>query len=372
VALVEVTQDGGPRIICNNEEERFSGRKHATHCPDSAAAALGEMMGGLGIGPERILAWLYTFDYSLLVANGIRSMLEEFPTGLNIARHPGFNGRHFTEGFKTASRLGRLFGLKADVPVIGIPHHDNHAYFSYLVSPFARDPEPTMIVVSDGAGDCAAISVYLGAGGTVHHIRNNGSLFDSLGLFYSIISATQGGWTILSSEGRYMGASAFGDTNRATNRYYAELRNIFRLEADGNAYLNRSLANWHREDILRKPYTPRLAAILGPPLLPEVMWNPDAVLSVDDIRHRPQTQERTDKAAATQLVFEDALSHIIDGCIRSTGSARLVLTGGTALNAVANMRLMEIFDEAYYERVLGRPGRLHLWVPPVPGDAHMR
>jgi carbamoyltransferase len=99
------------------------------------------------------------------------------------------------------------------------------------------------------------------------------------------------------------------------------------------------------------------------------MWNPDAVLRVEDIHHHPQTQERADKAAATQMVFEDALTHIVDGCIRSTGSDRLVLTGGTALNAVANMRILETFDEAYYERVLGRAARLHLWVPPVPGDA---
>ena len=34
-----------------------------------------------------------------------------------------------------------------------------------------------------------------------------------------------------------------------------------------------------------------------------------------------------------------------------------MLTGGTALNAIANMRLMDHF-----------PG-LHVWVPPVPGDA---
>jgi carbamoyltransferase len=371
-ALVEVTPDGGPRIICNNEEERFSGRKHANHFPEATLAALTEIMEGLGIAPERIVAWLGTFDYPLIVASGIRSVLEEFPAGLNIATqniNPAFNADHFKKGFETASRLGRLFGLESGVPVIGVPHHDNHAFFSYLVSPFAGEPQPVVIVVADGAGDCAAISIYLGVNGTVRQIRNNRSIFDSLGLFYSIISSTQGGWTILSSEGRYMGAAAYGDMDRATNRYYAELRNIFRLEPDGNVYLNRSLANWHRDDMLRKPYTPRLAEILGPPLPPEAMWNPDAVLSVENIQHRPQTQERADKAAATQLVFEDALTHVIDGCIRSTGSDRLVLTGGAALNAVANMRLLETFDETYYERVFARSGRLHLWVPPVPGDA---
>jgi carbamoyltransferase len=69
------------------------------------------------------------------------------------------------------------------------------------------------------------------------------------------------------------------------------------------------------------------------------------------------------------MVFEDALIHIVDCLIRTTGSDRLVLTGGAALNAVANMRLLEKFDESYYNRVLRRGTRLHLWVPPVPGDA---
>src|SRR5438552_11058339 len=99
------------------------------------------------------------------------------------------------------------------------------------------------------------------------------------------------------------------------------------------------------------------------------MWEQVAVLHVEGSRHRPQTHVRLDKAAATQLVFEDALIHIVDFLVRSTGSDRLVLTGGTALNAVANMRLLEHFDETYYERVLGKRGRLHIWAPPVPNDA---
>ena len=58
------------------------------------------------------------------------------------------------------------------------------------------------------------------------------------------------------------------------------------------------------------------------------------VLRVEDIKHKEDTQERLDKAAATQMVFEDALIHIIGDLIRRTGSDRLVLTGRTALNAI--------------------------------------
>ena len=33
---VEVTQASGPRLIVNNEEERFSGNKHTTEYPKSS------------------------------------------------------------------------------------------------------------------------------------------------------------------------------------------------------------------------------------------------------------------------------------------------------------------------------------------------
>src|SRR6185437_1207658 len=130
----------------------------------------------------------------------------------------------------------------------------------------------------------------------------------------------------------------------------------------------RDLANWHR-NILKTPYSAALVRIMGEPIALADMWNPDAVLRVEDIHHRPDTQERLDKAAATQMVFEDALIHIIDHFIRTTGGDRLVLTGGVGLNALGNMRLMERFDETYYKRHLGKRTRLHLWVPPVPNDA---
>ena len=99
------------------------------------------------------------------------------------------------------------------------------------------------------------------------------------------------------------------------------------------------------------------------------MWNPDAVLRVEDTQHAAATHERVDLAAATQLVFEDVLFHVVDHLIRTTGSDQLVLTGGTALNCLANMHLVDRYDEEWYRRNLGKRTRLHVWVPPTPGDA---
>ena len=371
VALIEVSRAHGPRIICNNEEERFSGKKHTHEFPRSALRALETAMKGIGIGPERIAAWLATWDYAAFAATMGRTLLEEFPASLNLLRPretPVLNMAQLDPATRGPRHLGRALGLPSPVPFIGMPHHDNHAWFSFCVSPFARSESPVMISVIDGTGDLGSTSLYVAEKGSMRRIRCNHSVFDSLGAYYGIISSTQGGWSLLSSEGRYMGAAAYGDCDRQTNTIYPELKNILSLAPEGQVHLNRALANWQC-DPFDHPYTPELTRILGAPIVAKDMWNPDAVLRVEDIHHKPNTQERLDKAAATQMVFEDALIHITDFFIRQSGSDRLIMTGGTALNAVANMRLLEHFDEAYYDRALGRRTRLHIWVPPVPNDA---
>jgi carbamoyltransferase len=64
VALVEASRDRGIRLICNHEEERFSGKKHSTEYPRNALDALVRTTDRLGIGPDRIAAWLGTWDYA--------------------------------------------------------------------------------------------------------------------------------------------------------------------------------------------------------------------------------------------------------------------------------------------------------------------
>jgi carbamoyltransferase len=371
IALVEVTRERGPVLIFNNEEERFAAAKHTNAFPEHSIEAARAWLAGKGLGPERIDAWFTSWDYASLSASLVRMLLEEAPASFRMIRGTGtplFNMRDLDRGRRAARHIARQLGTRQPVSLIGTPHHDNHAWFSFAVSPFARDPRPVLIAVLDGLGDLGAISFYLAERGRMRRLYGNKSLFDSLGIFYAVISSTQGGWTWLSSEGRYMGATAYGDTDRKTNLYYRELKDIFRLMPDGRVLLNRDLANWPR-DILHAPYTPALSRILGEPIALKDMWNPDAVLRVEDIRHKDDTQDRLDKAAATQMVFEDALMHVASHFIRLTGADRMVLTGGVGLNALANMRLLEHFDENFYRREVGRTARLHLWVPPTPNDA---
>ena len=370
VALVEVTPKSGPRLIINNEEERFSGNKHTTEFPTASIEAMVATLRGMGRDAGDIFAWLTSWDYTALAGTLFRTMLEEAPQSFALARvedPTAFDRRRLDQMTRSPKILARQLGLTDRALLICMPHHFNHAWFSFAASPFADDDEPVAVGVLDGTGDTGSISLYVAERGELRQLHCNNSIFDSLGMFYSVISSTQGGWTWLSSEGRYMGASAWGDMSRASNPYYARLKEVLQLTDNGEVQLNRALANWYSDPSVH-PYKLPLIDILGEPLKPDQLWNPDAVLRVEDIKYRPDTQERLDKAAATQLVFEDAMIHVVDHLLRITGAYRLVLTGGVALNAVGNMRLLEHFDEGWFAKNQQRKARLHLWVPPVPGD----
>ena len=373
VGLIEVSKDRGILLLCNHEEERFRAIKHFQRFPHQSIDALVATMKALGIDRSKLRVACTSWDYPQWAAKAIECVVQELPASWRLATpeaSPTMNAQAVLDAFTAPRRLAwKLRDEKRRMPVICLRHHDNHAWFSWGVSPFARSEEPVMVLVIDGAGDDGAISKYVAENGALRLLQKNDNFWDSLGGMYGMVSSSQGGWPLLSSEGRYMGAAAWGDQSRETNRYYKALRDIFVLGSEGRVLLNRSLANWHRGGC-SAPYTKELSRIIGEPILPKDMWDPDAVLRVEDIRHAPVTVDRVDKAAAVQLVFEDALFHIVEHMIRTTRSTRLVMTGGTALNCVANMRLLERFDADWYERNLDmKDATLHLWVPPVPNDS---
>ena len=87
VALVEVTQAHGPRLIVNNEEERFSGNKHTTEYPKLSIDAMVATLRGMGRDIGDIDAWLTSWDYPTLAGTLARSVLEEAAAEPEAAAH---------------------------------------------------------------------------------------------------------------------------------------------------------------------------------------------------------------------------------------------------------------------------------------------
>lgn len=372
IGLIEVSARDGIRLLANHEEERFQGIKHFQNYPTESVKSLLLQMHEWQINPADIHAICAGWDYPAWVAKAVQTVVEELPGSLRLlfeGASPHMNMSCVQQARQAPRNLGLAFYREErDVPIICMPHHGNHAWLSWGCSPFAKCSNPVLVLVIDGAGDRGAISAYLAENGKLQVLHSNDNIWDSVGMMYGTLSSALGGWPFLSSEGRYMGAAAWGNGNRLTNPYYSRLRDVFVFENDGQIFLNRALANWHQGGSLA-PFTRRLTEILGPPILPDQMWNPDLILDVERVEHAPITADRLDKAAAVQLVFEDAVFHIVQHLIRTTRCHQLVLTGGSALNCVTNMLLLENFNEQWYERNLGmKDTRLELWIPPVPGD----
>jgi len=378
ISLIEASKQNGITILANIEEERFNGKKHFAGYPEHSVYELKKMLKLIGISSSDIFCVLYAFEIAEAEKDRLESVFLQkkiITPEFAYLQQVGMLGSHSDSEklekknfssmapsmVKAFHRLRSDLGLEDTIPCIQMGHHENHAYFAYGVSPFAKhggDDLPTMISCIDGAGERASCSLYRADGSKIERIKTILNK-DSLGAFYALFASFLGGWSPLSAEGRYMGAAAWGNGNRLTNPYYKRLRQYFYFAREGQVYTNSEMTANH---------SALIHDIVGPFLDKERLWNPDAVLNVDDITHSSLTRDRVDKAAAVQMVFEDALFHIMAYLIEETGSDKLVMCGGTALNCVANMRLLEHFNRDYYLRYLGRNTQLHLWVPPIPSD----
>jgi len=372
-SLVAISREEGVVLITNEQEERHRAEKHCGEFPSLSLLEIVRHLERRGVDPDEIHACLYGWDYLAAFSSLSAYCYSHFPGSMTIPFTTNFDHlmtpRTALSSLTAGSRISCILKRTRRLPTVAMTHHDCHAYFSLGVSPFLESKRPTLVSVIDGGGDHEVTSIYQWSGGQLSPLYRNTDLADSLGFFYGMLASTQGGWRFLSAEGRYMGAAAWGDQGRLTNRFYRRLRQIFYFGPSGTVKANQVMAAWtHRR--MNWPYGAELKSVLGEALPFEEHWNPDAVIDVKDIQHSEITRDRVDKAAAVQMVFEDCLVHLLGHFIEETGADQLVMTGGTALNCVANMRLLDIFDETWYERNLQKKRtRLHLWVPPIPGDA---
>jgi carbamoyltransferase len=128
VALIEVTQAHGPRLILNNEEERFSGNKHTTEFPHRSLDEMDATLRGMGRDIEDIAAFVTTWDYPALFGTLFRTVFEEAPGSLKLLRLSsaiGIDRRRLDQMRRTPRILAKQFKRKEPVPLICLPHHDN-------------------------------------------------------------------------------------------------------------------------------------------------------------------------------------------------------------------------------------------------------
>jgi carbamoyltransferase len=292
-------------IVAAAEEERFTRRKHAKECVPFSAWELPERaiawcLAEGGIAPEQLDAVAYSYDPALadqsddLVANAYEGLRTYY-----VRRLPHF--------------LTTLFGDFDHAKVRYVPHHVAHAASAYLCAPF---PSCATIAL-DGRGERGSFLAGRVRGGRLETLATV-SLPHSLGLRYEELTVHLG-FHRSSDEYKVMGLVAYG-----TPRYLPRLRES--MYAQGLGY--------HAPPLDFATYcAPRSAA---------------------DEDFAPG---HADLAASVQSRLQEILLEIARQLHAQTGEKNLTLSGGVALNCVANSYLAE---HGPYERV---------WVQPAAGDS---
>ena len=318
-------QDGQPEFIL--EEERFNREKRTKLFPKrSIRCALGYDAEGLADVDVITTPW----DMVRLRWTFLRAVAGRLPWSLSLllqqTRTPQSNDIVLLQHF-LSRKFRRVFGITKLPPIVNVGHHDSHAA-TFFVSPF----DEAVVLVMDGFGDDAATSVYIGRGNKLERLWHT-SIFNSLGMVYTFVTKHLG-FGGFSEEGKVMALAAYGD-DTFTERF----RDVVRPAPDGRYVVNMDYFSFDAFGELR-PFTRKFLDAFGPPRLPG----------------EPLTDRHRDLARALQVVTEEIVLHIARDLRERTGMRAICLTGGVALNCVANAR------------VLAESGFEHVWVPPCASD----
>jgi carbamoyltransferase len=156
-------------------------------------------------------------------------------------------------------------------------------------------------------------------------------------MLYSVFTAFLG-FEVNEGEYKVMGMAPYG-----TPRYMDKVWKLVRTSADGAIELDLDYFSYHLTP--RRAFSDKFLALFGEPRSP---YGPDDA--------RDQGRHYADIAASLQKVTEEILLRMSRAAAFRSGSKRLVMAGGVALNCVANGRIQ---DEA---------GIDELFVQPAAGD----
>ena len=227
---------------------------------------------------------------------------------------------------RVTEQVHHFEGPERPLRVAYVEHHLSHAAWAY-VSPFER----CAVLTLDGFGERTTTSLGLCEGERLSVLQRI-ERPHSLGSLYAAVTQHLG-FRANCDEGIVMSLAALGDPAR-----YGDLPELLRFLDDGSYELDLAYFAFFQEDTSR--VSPRFVERFGPGRA----WQDP----IED-RHR-------DLAASLQLAFEKAYLTLLRDLHGRTGCDDLVVSGGAALNCVANGRIL---TDTPFEG---------LFIPPAAGD----
>jgi carbamoyltransferase len=322
---VAFLKDGQPELVL--EEERFNRSKKTKKFPKfGIAAGLQE----LGISLADIDVITTPWDERLVRKSFASILLRRFPLSLSLAlpsSHAYQQNQIALLHYYLARDMRKFFGPVQMPPIVGVAHHNAHAAM-FFASPF----EEALVLVMDGYGDDCSSSAHVGRGNRLERTWSTG-IVNSAGLVYTFVTEYLG-FAGFGDEGKVMALAAFGE-----DTFLERFRDVIRPLADGGYAVNMAYFSYDVFGQLR-PFRRKFTDTFGPPRLPG----------------EPLTDRHRDVAFALQTVTEEIVLHLVRGLFKRHRERNLCMTGGVALNCVANAKVLEHTDVK------------RLWVPPCASD----
>ncbi|MFQ1002257.1 carbamoyltransferase [Modestobacter sp. SSW1-42] len=297
-------------VVAAAEEERFSRRKHGKRPLPWSAWELPELSAAwclekAGIRPEELDAVAYSFDPALM---GTPEESGLFDDGDVMRKKYAEMAPDFL-----AHALPGLDPAK----VRFVKHHVAHAASAGLAAPARAGLRDNAVLVLDGRGEAHSHLAGRYRDGRLEVIAGQ-ALPHSLGLMYEDLTDHLG-FLRSSDEFKVMAMASYGKP-----RFVGALSEFIRATDDGG---------FRTEKIDYTEFAPRLG------------------------KGEQWTEAHADLAASVQQRLEEVLIDLATWVHAQTGDKVLTLAGGTALNCVANTRILA---ESPFEEV---------WVQPAAGDA---
>jgi len=220
--------------------------------------------------------------------------------------------------------------------VVICEHHLSHAASAFFPSPY----EEAAILTIDGVGEWATATICHGKGNSIKILKEM-RFPHSVGLLYSAFTYYLG-FRVNSGEYKLMGLAPYGNPNSCeTNTFIKKIKDtLVSVKEDGSIWLNQDYFNYAMELTM----------------VNERKW--------EQLFHFPAVktdakleQKHCNLAYAIQKVTEEIVLKMAVEAKKSTGSDQLCMSGGVALNCVANSALVneQIFT--------------HIFIQPAAGDA---
>jgi carbamoyltransferase len=323
-------------ITAAAQEERFTRKKHDSSFPASAVRFCLQYGGTALEDLDAIVFYdkpLLKFErlletYYIFAPRGLKSFLSAIPVWI---KEKMFLKKLIRDELVKIGKWNR-----DKTKLLFTDHHLSHAASAFFPSPY----QESAILTIDGVGEWATASIGLGRDRDITTLKEM-KFPHSVGLLYSAFTYYLG-FRVNSGEYKLMGLSPYGDPKSdQVKKYKARIHeHIVNIKEDGSIWLNQNFFDY----------------ATGLSMVQDEKW--EHLFGFP--RRMPETsieQHHADLALAAQQITEDIVMRMSVTARKLTGAKTLCLSGGVALNCVANGKLLRegIFDD--------------IWIQPAAGDA---